>query len=73
MQERRIFNETPLSPKKAYLLLTKILYLLTQGEQLTQNEATELFFAITKLFQSKDIPLRRQVFLTLKVSHWCRQ
>lgn len=26
-----------------------------QGEQLGQSEATEAFFAMTKLFQSKDV------------------
>jgi coatomer protein complex subunit gamma len=46
--------------------LTKVLYLLEQGDSLTPTEATDLFFAITKLFQSKDIPLRRMVYLTLK-------
>ena len=31
-----------------------------------QNEATEVFFATTKLFQSKDIGLRRMVYLMIK-------
>ncbi len=33
------------------------------GEQI---EATEVFFAVTKLFQSKDIGLRRMVYLVIK-------
>lgn len=31
-----------------------------------QTEATEVFFATTKLFQSKDIALRRMVYLMIK-------
>lgn len=31
-----------------------------------QKEATEVFFAVTKLFQSKDIGLRRMVYLMIK-------
>jgi hypothetical protein len=33
---------------------------------LVQTEATEVFFATTKLFQSKDIALRRMVYLMIK-------
>ena len=32
----------------------------------TQTEATEVFFAVTKLFQSKDSNLRRMVYLIIK-------
>ncbi|PRP84210.1 hypothetical protein PROFUN_08410 [Planoprotostelium fungivorum] len=66
LQERRILNETPLNPKKCCQFATKLLYLVEQGEKFTKTEATEVFFAITKLFQSKDIPLRRMVYLVLK-------
>jgi len=66
LQEKNIFNETPLNPKKCCQLLTKLLYLVTQGERFTKTEATDVFFAVTKLFQSKDIPLRRMVYLVLK-------
>lgn len=31
-----------------------------------QVEATEVFFAVTKLFQSRDIGLRRMVYLMIK-------
>lgn len=66
LQEKNIFNQTPLEPRKCCQLLTKILYLLNNGEKFTNTEATDLFFAVTKLFQSKDIPLRRMVYLVLK-------
>ena len=46
--------------------MAKILYLINQGETLGTTEATECFFAITKLFQSKDTVLRRMVYLGIK-------
>jgi hypothetical protein len=55
MQEKRIFNDTPLNPKKCCQLITKILYIIAQGELFTKTEATDLFFAVTRLFQSKDV------------------
>ncbi|CAO1419178.1 unnamed protein product [Diamesa tonsa] len=66
LQEARTFNETPVNAKKCIHILTKILYLINQGEQLGAREATECFFAMTKLFQSKDIILRRMVYLGIK-------
>lgn len=66
LQEARTFNETPVNAKKCTAILTKILCLLNQGEQLVPREATECFFAMTKLFQSKDVILRRMVYLGIK-------
>lgn len=66
LQEKILFNETPLNPKKCCHLLTKLLYLITQGEKFTTSEATDVFFAVTKLFQSNEIVLRRMVYLVLK-------
>ena len=40
---------------------------LFQGETLATKEATDAFFAMTKLFQSNDIVLRRLVYLGIKV------
>lgn len=66
LQEARTFNETPVNAKKCIHILTKILYLINQGESLGTREATECFFAMTKLFQSKDLVLRRMVYLGIK-------
>uniref|UniRef100_A0A2P2I1X4 Coatomer subunit gamma n=1 Tax=Hirondellea gigas TaxID=1518452 RepID=A0A2P2I1X4_9CRUS len=66
LQEARVFNETPVNVKKSTHVLTKILYLLNQGETLGTKEATDVFFAMTKLFQSNDIILRRLVYLGIK-------
>ena len=38
----------------------------TKGEQFTTTEATDFFFAMTKLFQNNDITLRRMCYLTIK-------
>lgn len=67
LQEARVFNETPVNVKRSSHVLTKILYLLNQGESLATKEATDAFFAMTKLFQSNDLVLRRLVYLGIKV------
>jgi hypothetical protein len=36
-------------------LLTRIIFLLYVGETFTTQEATTLFFGVTKLFQHKDV------------------
>ncbi|CAH0712927.1 unnamed protein product, partial [Brenthis ino] len=66
LQEARYFNETPVNPRKCSHILSKILFLLNQGEKFTTQEATDAFFATTKLFQSKDVMLRRMVYLCIK-------
>lgn len=66
LQEARIFNDTTVNPRKCGPILTKLLYLLNQGETLNVKEATDAFFAMTKLFQSRDMVLRRMVYLGIK-------
>ncbi|KAG8576781.1 hypothetical protein GDO81_009970 [Engystomops pustulosus] len=66
LQEARLFNETPINPRRCLHILTKILYLLNQGEHFGTMEATEAFFAMTRLFQSNDQTLRRMCYLTIK-------
>ena len=61
--QSRVFNETPINPRKCGHILTKVLYLLNQGEHIGTMEATEAFFAMTKLFQSKDVSLSFILFL----------
>eukprot|EP00033_Pygsuia_biforma_P001811 GCRY01002024.1.p1 GENE.GCRY01002024.1~~GCRY01002024.1.p1 ORF type:complete len:883 (+),score=260.03 GCRY01002024.1:139-2787(+) len=66
LQEARAFNETPINARKCCLVSTKILALLYNGEVFTNTEATDLFFSITKLFQSNDKALRRLMYLLIK-------
>ena len=62
----RLFNSSPISPRVCRTLLTKIGVLMFTGEQFPTNEATTLFFGISKLFQNKDPSLRQMVYLILK-------
>ncbi|KAF2757353.1 putative coatomer subunit gamma [Pseudovirgaria hyperparasitica] len=62
----RVFNTSPISPRKCRILLTKISLLLFTGEKFPTNEATSLFFGISKLFQNKDASLRQMVYLVIK-------
>ncbi|KAL0580682.1 coatomer subunit gamma [Marasmius crinis-equi] len=66
IQEARVFNESPISPRKCRALLTRIVYLLYVGETFGTQEATTLFFGTTKLFQHKDAALRQAVYLAIK-------
>lgn len=51
---------------KCCSLITKLLFLLSQGESFAGKEASGIFFAVTKLFQSQNINLRRMTYLFLK-------
>ncbi|KAL3081671.1 hypothetical protein niasHS_013021 [Heterodera schachtii] len=62
----RAFNETPVNARKCRPILCKLLYLLQHGETIGKAEATDTFFAITKLWQAKDITLRMLVYLSIK-------
>ncbi|KAJ7637676.1 coatomer subunit gamma [Mycena polygramma] len=66
IQEARVFNESPISPRKCRALLTRIVYLLYVGETFNTQESTTLFFGTTKLFQHKDSALRQAVYLAIK-------
>ncbi|XP_075501702.1 coatomer subunit gamma-like [Primulina tabacum] len=66
LQEARVFNDPQLDARRCSQVITKLLYLLNQGETFTKIEATEVFFSVTKLFQSRDNGLRRMVYLMIK-------
>jgi coatomer subunit gamma len=61
-----LFNSSPIQPRRCRILLTKIALLLYTGEKFPTNEATTLFFGISKLFQNKDASLRQMVHLVIK-------
>lgn len=48
------------------MVLFSLNAIIFQGEPLVAREATECFFAMTKLFQSKDVVMRRMVYLGIK-------
>lgn len=66
VSKARVFNSSPISPRKCRILLTKIALLLFTGETFPTQEATSLFFSISKLFQNKDPSLRQMVYLVIK-------
>mmetsp|Transcript_62 Transcript_62/g.100 ORF Transcript_62/g.100 Transcript_62/m.100 type:complete len:901 (-) Transcript_62:1459-4161(-) len=66
LQEARCFNDPQIDARKCQQVITKLLYLLSQGESFTKKEASEVFFSVTKLFQNKDTNLRRMVYLCIK-------
>eukprot|EP00515_Schizochytrium_aggregatum_P011924 CAMPEP_0202078892 /NCGR_PEP_ID=MMETSP0964-20121228/6182_1 /ASSEMBLY_ACC=CAM_ASM_000500 /TAXON_ID=4773 /ORGANISM="Schizochytrium aggregatum, Strain ATCC28209" /LENGTH=928 /DNA_ID=CAMNT_0048646211 /DNA_START=65 /DNA_END=2851 /DNA_ORIENTATION=- len=55
-----------LEANKCCLLITKLLYLLAQGEKFEGRDAEGVFFAVTKLFQSQNTALRRMTYLFIK-------
>ena len=57
IQEARVFNDSPISPRRCRALLTRIVFLLYVGETFGTQEATTLFFGTTKLFQHKDVSI----------------
>ncbi|KAI9227982.1 MAG: adaptin N terminal region-domain-containing protein [Piptocephalis tieghemiana] len=65
-QETRVFNESPIKPRACRILLAKLCGVLYTGETFGRKEATDLFFSITKLFQSPDPSLRQMVYLSIK-------
>jgi coatomer protein complex subunit gamma len=71
IQEARAFNESPISPRKCRALLTRIVYLLYAGETFSTQEATTLFFGVTKLFQHKDVSLHRPLLMVYAYSPGC--
>lgn len=67
LQETRVFSNSPLNTQKCLQILTKILHLINKGEErLSSQECTDIFFSITKLFQSNNERLRRMVYLLIK-------
>jgi len=66
LQQSRCFGDTPIDSEKCLNLLTRVLYLLQQGDKFTPQELTNLFFGVTKLFQSPNVRLRRMVYLVIK-------
>ena len=60
------FNESPVNAKRCRVLISRLLRLLANGETFPENEATALFFSVSKLFQHQNDPLRQMVYLAIK-------
>jgi coatomer subunit gamma len=69
LQECRVFHDAAVvtqNPRKCCLLITKMLFLLVKGDVFTSTELQDVFFGVTKLFQSDDVNLRRMMYLFIK-------
>ncbi len=69
MQECRCFHDANfvrMHPKRCCQQITKLLYFITQGDTFNGAESLDVFFGVTKLFQSTDGNLRRMVYLFIK-------
>lgn len=69
LQEARIFHDPVAvreNPRKCCTVIAQLLHLQNTGQYLSGNEATEVFFGVTKLFMSDDASLRRMVYLFIK-------
>lgn len=69
LQECRIFHDSAVvtqNPRRCCQMITKLLFLLVKGDTFTSAEVTEVFFGVTKLFQSDDVNLRRMMYLFIK-------
>ena len=69
LQESRVFHDSAVvtqNPRKCCTLITKLLFLLIKGDSFSSGEVTEVFFGVTKLFQSDDVNLRRMMYLFIK-------
>jgi coatomer protein complex subunit gamma len=66
LHEANVFNESVIHPEQCVGVLTRIMFLLIQGEVFSSDEATKVFFSVTKLFRSQDAMLRRMVYLLIK-------
>lgn len=66
MLDARAFHESPVDHKKCCKLITKILWMLFQGERFQSDDMISLFFGVTKLFQCDNKRLRRLTYLIIK-------
>ncbi|CCW68576.1 unnamed protein product [Phytomonas sp. Hart1] len=66
LQLCRVFNAMPLDIGACEEAVTQMLYLIYTGTTLTEDEATDLFFLATRLFQSDHPTLRRLHYVLMK-------
>jgi coatomer protein complex subunit gamma len=76
LQECRCFHDAQVvtqNPRRCCLLITKFLFLLVRGEAFTSTELIDVFYGVSKLFQSTDVSLRRMTYLFIKeVAETCK-
>eukprot|EP00941_MAST-03F_sp_MAST-3F-sp1_P004176 g4176.t1 len=69
LQNARKFSDSKFvtsEPQRCCHVITELLYLLYHGDRFTKAETSDVFFGVTKLFQSLDPNLRRMMYLFIK-------
>lgn len=66
LNEAQWFNQRNIDPSQCEKVLIKLIYFLDKGYEFTEEEMSNLFFSITKLFQSDEKNLKRMLYLSLK-------
>ena len=66
LQETKCFDASSNNPNECIPVISKILYLLSQGEILNETESTEIFFRACKLYQTQQPQIRKMLYLLLK-------
>lgn len=66
VQGARVFTKMPLDLRACREAVTRLLCVIARGDKLSPNDATEVFFSSTRLFQTHDPVLRRMVYMLIK-------
>jgi len=66
LQESKMFNDKNFDPNKCKFLLAKLIFVINRGSKLNQKQSEDLFFAITRLFQTQNLGLKKMIYLTIK-------
>ncbi|BFU18936.1 Coatomer gamma subunit, putative [Entamoeba histolytica] len=64
-QQRECCSATHINVPKCKKFLTRIVAAMNKGDIFNDEESTEIFFALTKLFMSKDLTMRRLLYVVL--------
>lgn len=55
VQEAKCFHDARVDVQSCVTVMKKVLFLINQGERFSPEETSDLFFGVTKLFQSQDV------------------
>ncbi|ELP84944.1 coatomer gamma subunit, putative, partial [Entamoeba invadens IP1] len=64
-QQRDCCSKTHINVPMCKKFLTRIVAAMNKGDIFNEEESTEIFFALTKLFTSQDLTLRRLLYVVL--------
>ena len=70
MTESLSFNDLKINDENSRIILVKLIFLLNKGVRFSDYEVEQLFFRITKSFQSSNVKLRQMTYKSLKVNKY---